>query len=59
MCGCYIDRHEYGLWCYLVIHIVTLLHPLQLFYFHLWTIYWLSLIQLKNSKGKDKAKISL
>jgi hypothetical protein len=25
--------------CYLVIHIENLLHPLQLFYFHLWPIY--------------------
>jgi hypothetical protein len=28
--------------CYLVIYIENLLHPLQLFYFHLWPIYWLS-----------------
>jgi hypothetical protein len=27
-----------------VIHIENLLHPLQLFYFHLWTIYWCSLV---------------
>jgi hypothetical protein len=25
--------------CYLVIHIETVLYPLQLFYFHLWFIY--------------------
>jgi hypothetical protein len=30
--------------CYLVIHIETLLRPLHLFYFHLWPIYWLSLV---------------
>jgi hypothetical protein len=41
---CYLDCHEWGLCCYLVIHIETLLHPLQLLYFHLWPIYWLSLV---------------
>jgi hypothetical protein len=38
---CYLDSHEAGLCCYLVIHIENLLHQLQLFYFHLWPIYWL------------------
>jgi hypothetical protein len=33
---CYLDCHEAGLCCYLVIHIENLLHPLQLFYFYLW-----------------------
>jgi hypothetical protein len=41
---CYLDCHEARLCCYLVIHIETLLHPLQLLYFHLWPIYWLSLV---------------
>jgi uncharacterized membrane protein len=41
---CYLVSHEAGLCCYLVIHIESLLRPLQLFYFHLWPIYWLSLI---------------
>jgi hypothetical protein len=36
--------HEAGLCCYLVMHIENLLCPLQLFYFHLWLIYWLSLV---------------
>jgi hypothetical protein len=40
---CCLDCYEAGLCCYLVIHIVNLLRPLQLFYFHLWSIYWLSL----------------
>jgi hypothetical protein len=31
---CYLDCHEAGLCCYLVIHIENLLHSLQLFYFH-------------------------
>jgi hypothetical protein len=44
MCICYLDCDEAGLFCYLVIQIETLLHPLQLFYFHLWLTYWLSLI---------------
>jgi hypothetical protein len=43
---CYLDCHEAGLCYYLVMHIGNLLHPLQLFYFHLWTIYWLSLVAL-------------
>jgi hypothetical protein len=42
---CYLDCHEAGLCCYLVIHIEYLLHPLQLFYFHLWRIYCISLVQ--------------
>jgi hypothetical protein len=35
---CYLICREAGLCCYLVIHVGNLLHPLQLFYFHLWTI---------------------
>jgi hypothetical protein len=41
---CYLDCHEAGLCCYLVIHIEALLFPLQLFYFHLCPIYWLSFL---------------
>jgi hypothetical protein len=41
---CFLDRREAGLCCYLVIHIGNLLRPLQQFYFHLWPIYWLSLV---------------
>jgi hypothetical protein len=44
VCICYVDCHEGGLCCYLVIHTENLLCPLQLFYFQLWPIYWLSLI---------------
>jgi hypothetical protein len=42
----YLDRYEAGLCWYLVVHIhvENLLRPLQLFYFHLWPIYWLSLV---------------
>jgi hypothetical protein len=32
--------------CYLVIHMKNPLCPLQLFYFHLWPIYWLALIYI-------------
>jgi hypothetical protein len=39
-----VARHETGLCCYLVIRIENLLRPLQLFYFQLWSIYWLSLV---------------
>jgi hypothetical protein len=38
---CYVDCHETGLCCYLVMHIENLLRPLQLLYFHFWPIYWL------------------
>jgi hypothetical protein len=38
---CYLHCHESGLCCYLVIHKENLLRPLQLFYLHLWPIYWL------------------
>jgi hypothetical protein len=38
---CYLDCYETGLRCYLVIHIENILGPLQLFYLHLWPIYWL------------------
>jgi hypothetical protein len=41
---CYLDCHEAGLCCYLVIHVENRLRPLQLFYFRLWPIYWLSLV---------------
>jgi hypothetical protein len=41
---CYLNCHEAGLCCYLVIHIRKLLRSLQLFYFHLWPTYWLSLV---------------
>jgi hypothetical protein len=41
---CYLDFHESGMCCHLVIHTGNLLHQLQLFYFHLWPIYWLSLV---------------
>jgi hypothetical protein len=41
---CYLNCYEAGLCCYLVIHIEDLLRPLQLFYFHVWLIYWLSLV---------------
>jgi hypothetical protein len=39
----YLDSHEAGLCCYLVIHTENLLRLLRLFYFHLWPIYCLSL----------------
>jgi hypothetical protein len=42
---CYLDRHEAGLCCYLVIHIENLLRLIRLFYFHLWHIYWLSVVK--------------
>jgi hypothetical protein len=44
---CYLDCHEAGLCCYLVIHIENLLRPLQLFYFQLWPIYWHYLVHYR------------
>jgi hypothetical protein len=44
----YLDSHEAGLCYYLVIHIENLLRPLQLYYFHLWPIYWLSSYFIKE-----------
>jgi hypothetical protein len=41
---CYLDCHKAGLCCYLVTDIENLLRPLQLFYFHLCPVYWLSLV---------------
>jgi hypothetical protein len=46
---CYLDCYEAGLCCYLVMHIENLLRPLQLFFFHLWHIYWLSLVRDINT----------
>jgi hypothetical protein len=40
----YLDCHEFGLCCYLVIRIENLLRSLRLFYFRLWPVYWLSLV---------------
>jgi hypothetical protein len=42
----YLNCQETRLCCYLLIHIENLLHSLQLFYFYLWPIYWLSLIYI-------------
>jgi hypothetical protein len=36
---CYLDCHEAGLCCYLVIHTENLLRQLQVFHFHLGLIY--------------------
>jgi hypothetical protein len=47
----YLDCHEAGLCCFLVIHTENLLHPLQLFYFQLWPIYWLSLVTEEETRG--------
>jgi hypothetical protein len=44
MCVWYPHCYEAGLCCYLETHIENRLRPLQLFYFHLWPVYWLSLV---------------
>jgi hypothetical protein len=44
---CYLDCHEAGLCCYLVIHIGNLLRTLQLVYFHLW-LYLLTLPRIRK-----------
>jgi hypothetical protein len=48
---CYLDCNEAGLCCYLVIHIENRLRPLQLFYFLLWPIYWLSFVRPRTSSS--------
>jgi hypothetical protein len=45
MCVCYLDYHEAGLCCYVVIHIKNLI---RLFYLHLWRVYWLLRIWHKD-----------
>jgi hypothetical protein len=50
---CYLDYHEAWLCCYLVIHILNLLRPLQLFYFRFWPVYWLSLVHLCTNLNFD------
>jgi hypothetical protein len=42
---CYQNCYAAELCCYLVMHIENLLRPLQLFYFHLWPVYCLSLVK--------------
>jgi hypothetical protein len=58
MLVCNLDCHEAGLCCYLMIHIQNLFRPLQLFYFHLWPIYWLSLLY-KVLKTCTSVKMSI
>jgi hypothetical protein len=50
----YLDSHETRLCCYLVIQLGNRLRQLQLFYFHLWPIYWLTLV----SEGPQSKWIS-
>jgi hypothetical protein len=47
---CYLDCHAVGLCCYLVIYIEKLLHQLQVIYFHLCRISWLSLVDVSKVK---------
>jgi hypothetical protein len=37
---CYLDSHEAGMYCHLLMYIENLLRPLELYHFHLWLIYW-------------------
>jgi hypothetical protein len=53
MCVCYVACHEAGLYSYLPIH--KLLLPLQLFYSHLWPIYWLP----RNSPMNVSCRITI
>jgi hypothetical protein len=55
---CYLDCHEAGLCCYLVIHIENLLRPLQLFYFHFWPIYWLSRTRFAETFDAAYSRVS-
>jgi hypothetical protein len=40
---CYLDCHDAGLYYHLVVHTENLLRRLQMFYFHMWPIYWIIL----------------
>jgi hypothetical protein len=51
----YLDSHEVGLCCYLMVQIENLLRPFQLFYFHLWHVYWRSL--LSRHVGRATAQV--
>jgi hypothetical protein len=55
---CYLDCHEVRLCCYLVMDIENLLQPLQLFYIHLWPIYWLSLVAMYLRRGLIRSPCS-
>jgi hypothetical protein len=50
---CYLDCNEDGQCCYLVINIEKVLRPLQLFYFHLWPIYYLSFVKISVLNEKE------
>jgi hypothetical protein len=52
---CYLPCHEAGLCCYLVICLENLLHTLQLIYFHLWPIYWLSFVHIQCCKNQKNS----
>jgi hypothetical protein len=54
---CYLNCYETRLYCYLVIHIENLLHQLHLFYFHLWPIYWPSLVDKKTWNSCNRTNI--
>jgi hypothetical protein len=53
---CYVECLEAGQCCYLVIHIENLLRTLQLFYFHLWPIYWLSVVEINTQINQITCK---
>jgi hypothetical protein len=48
---CYPDCHEAELYCYVIIHIENLLRQLELLYFHLWRIYWLSSVTYREVRS--------
>jgi hypothetical protein len=56
---CCLDYYEAGPFCYLVIQMENLLRQLQLFYFHLWPIYWLSLVNNKKFKIEVKSSFNV
>jgi hypothetical protein len=51
---CYVDCHEAGLYCYLVIHKENLVNLLQLFYLYLWPIYWLSFVYINSVRSSQE-----
>jgi hypothetical protein len=57
MLVCFLDCHQAGLCCYLVRHTGNVLRPLQLFYFNLWFVYWLSPVQYLDA-GQGLGKLA-
>jgi hypothetical protein len=54
----YLDAHEGGVCCCLLIDIEKLIRPLQLLCFHLWPFYWLFLLVIWSLDSRICAEVS-